>query len=199
MKRIKLFEEFIDERSGEIFSPPRKKWLKINPKRHPELSNEFYELIKIAYSTIGGHKKVTTPSDVFKDPEWNYWEGVDIHDSPDFDVIIWGKKTKYGIKFSGVGHDGKKDSKKFYLNHKISDLNKNGFFGEVSDKLAAILIGKHNVPVVNSEADVEKVLGKNITWHGKHPTDPSMPGDGWYTRTLGGKPHTKILVGKPKV
>ena len=200
MKSIKTFEQFIlEESSGNILKPKRNEWVKINPRKYPELADEFYDLIKTAYSSIGGHAKISTPSDVFKDPDWTYWMGVDIHKSPDVDVIIWGQNTKYGIKFSGVGHDGSKIAKKKYLNDRVTDLNKKGFFGEISGKLAEILIGRYNVPVVSNEADVERVLGKDITWHGKHPTDLNMPGNGWYTRMLGGKPHEKILVGKPKI
>lgn len=200
MKYIKTLNNFLLEKtSGEVLNPRRNQWVKINPNKHPELADEFYELIKTAYSEIGGHAKINTPADVFSDSDWDYWSGVDIHDSPDLDVIIWGKRTKYGIKFSGVGHDGKKNSKKKYLNHKIADLNKRGFFGEISGKLSDILIGTHNVPVVNNKDVVEKILGKNIEWHGKHPYDSTKPGDGWYTRYLGGRPHEKILVGKPKI
>ena len=193
------FNEFINEGSGEVLHPPKGKWIQIDPRKHKELSDEFYDLISTAYHEIGGHSKIKTPEDVFADPDWNYWIGVDIHNSPDLDVIIWGQKTKYGIKFSGVGHDGEKDSKKKYLDHKIADLNKPGFYGEISGKLADILIGKHKLPVVNDREEVEKVLGRKVDWHGKNPEDPNAPGDGWYTRMLGGHPHAKILVGKPKV
>lgn len=193
------FKEFINEGSGDILQPPKGKWIQIDPRKHKELSGEFYDLIQTAYHEIGGHSKIKSQEDVFSDPDWNYWLGIDIHNSPDLDVIIWGQKTKYGIKFSGVGHDGEKDSKKKYLDHKIADLNKPGFYGEISGKLADILIGKHALPVVNDRAEVEKVLGKKVDWHGKNPEDPNAPGDGWYTRILGGHSHAKILVGKPKV
>ena len=35
------------------------------------------------------------------------------------------------------------------------------------------------------------------TWHGAHPTDPSKKGNGWYTRTIGGKKLTKTIAGIP--
>ncbi len=58
---------------------------------------------------------------------------------------------------------------------------------------------KYGVPVVRDEAEVEAAIGgKNIEWHGKHPKDNTIPGDGWYTRTIGGGKNTKILVGRPK-
>jgi len=211
MKRLKSFNEFIFEaapaykqkysaKNAKKLGIKRGKWVKVDPNKHPKLSNEFFDLISIAYSTIGGHVKIQKPKDVFKDRDWTYWEGIDIHDSPDFDIIIWGQSTKYGIKFSGVGHDGKRDSKKTYLKHKVDDFSTMGFYGEVSGKLAAILLNKYKLHHVRDEEKVKKILkGKNITWHGKHPTDPSMGGEGWYSRKLGGKMHAKIIVGNPTI
>lgn len=200
MGHILSFSEFVNEKnSGEVLKPKRGDWVKIDPKKHKELDDEFYDLIQTAYAAIGGHAKINKPEDVFKDKDWNYWQGSDIHNSPDLDIIIWGQKTKYGIKFSGVGHDGSKDAKKTYLNSRMKQLHQPGFYGEISGKLADILIGDKGVPTVDNEADVEKVLGKKVEWSGEHPTDPNMPGKGWYTRTIGGKKHPKILVGKPKI
>ena len=73
--------------SGEIYHPKRNKPMIINPREHPELANEFFNLISIAYSSIGGHVYVKSPEDVFSDPAWNWWQGEDIHGSPDFDLI----------------------------------------------------------------------------------------------------------------
>lgn len=198
MKHIPSFKEFVFEStSGEILNPPNGRWIKIDPKKHKELSDEFFNLIHTAYQEIGGHAKITKPNDVFSDPDWTYWSGVDIHGSPDLDVIVWGQNTKYGIKFSGVGHDGEKDSKKEYLNRRMSDLHKIGYYGEISGKLSEILIGKHKVPTVDDQAEVEKVIGKNVKWYGKSPE--GLPGNGWYSRNIGGHEHLKILVGRPRI
>ena len=209
MKHIIALDTFITEHfhkqeypdvSGELLKPKRGKWTKIDPKQHPELAGEFFDLIKTAYSSLGGHAKINQPSDVFADPDWNFWQGVDLHGSPDLDVIIWGQNTKYGLKFSGVGHDGEKTSTKAYLDHKGRDLLKPGKYGEVSGKLADIMLGKYKVPSVDNEEEVKKLLGgKDIEWHGEHPVDKNKPGKGWYTRNLGGNKHTKIILGKPKI
>jgi hypothetical protein len=198
--RIKLFEEFINENSGEVLKTKKGKWTKIDPRKHADLSGEFFDLISIAYSTLGGHAKVKSPEDVFADKNWTFWQGVDLHGSPDLDLIIWGQNTKYGVKFSGVGHDGEKDSTREYLSHKSDILKKPGYYGEVSGKLADIMMDKFKVPSVDSQEDVEELLkGKAIEWHGENPTDPSRSGKGWYTRVLGGVSHTKIMIGKPKI
>lgn len=198
MQKVLDFEQFLIEKSGQVLNTKRNEWVKINPKDHAELADEFFDLIQTAYSEIGGHAKIKTPDDVFADPDWTYWKGVDLHGDPDVDLIIMGAKTKYGLKYTGVGHDGTATSKKEYINGRASDLKKKGYFAEVSGKLASILIKKYNVPIVDKKEDVEKVLGKNIEWKGK-PSESDTPGDGWYTRSIGGKKHEKILVGRPNI
>lgn len=189
----------LDERSGELFHPPKKSWVQVDKDKYKEeLEDEFYQLISKAYEPIGGHSKVKKPGDVFKDPDWTFWKGMDIHGSPDFDLIVWGKKTKYGIKYSGVGHDGEKETKREYLRQRAVDLHKHGYYIEVSGKLAEILINKYNVPTVDNREDVDELLPKEFKWHGDHPNGESS-GHGWYTRMIGGEPHTKIILGRPKV
>jgi hypothetical protein len=190
---------FSEAVSGEVFNPKRNKPVVFDPKKHPELSDEFFDLIGTAYAEIGGHAKVKTPDDVFADPDWDWWEGTDLHGTPDFDLIMFGSKTKYGVKFSGVGHDGSREAKQAYLKSRAQDLVKPGYYIEVSGKLAEILISKYGCPTVEDQKDVEKVLGRKLDWKGKCPDDPNMPGNGWYVREIGGHPHAKILLGRPKV
>jgi hypothetical protein len=199
MKNLLTYTEFLLEKSGEIFKPKRGKPVQFDPTKHPELKDEFFNLITIAYSAIGGHAKVKSPDDVFSDPDWNWWEGVDIHGTEDFDLIMFGSKTRFGVKFAGVGHDGSKQAKREYIKSRAEDLMKPGFYIEVSGKLAEILINDYRCPQVTAEEDVERVLGKVVDWKGKCPDDPNMPGEGWYIRKIGGHPHAKIMLGKPKV
>ena len=197
MKQVKLFEQFLEERtSGEIFNPKRNKIINFDPKKYPELSGEFFDLISTAYAEIGGHAKIKSPDDVFTDPDWNYWEGVDLHGTADFDMVMFGKKTKYGVKYSGVGHDGTKDAKRAYISARGKELNKLGFYIEVSGKIADILMNSYNVPVVSDRVTVEKVLGKQVDWIG---VKDGKQGAGWYSRTIGGESHDKVLLGRPKI
>ena len=194
---IRNFDDFINERtSGEIFKPKRGNIVKFNHKKYPELAGEFFDLISTAYAEIGGHVKIKTADDVFSDPDWNYWEGLDIHGSEDFDMVMFGKNTRFGIKYSGVGHDGSKDAKRAYIETRGKELKKLGFYIEVSGKIAEILINKYDVPVVTDQDEVEKVLGKNIKWLGKKA---GVSGAGWYSRKLGGSMHDKILLGRPRI
>lgn len=196
MKMLPTFEQWILESTGDIYKPRRGKPVMINPKEHPEIADEFFDLISIAYAEIGGHAKIKSPDDVFADPDWTYWEATDIHGTPDFDIVMFGSHTRYGVKFSGVGHDGQRDSKKFYLDAKAKDLMKPGYYIEVSGKLAEILILKYKIPTVEHEEDVKTVLAKPIKWIG---TSDDLPGSGWYERSIGGHMYKKIMIGKPKI
>jgi hypothetical protein len=200
MRKIYTYQEWLQEAtSAEIFNPKRNRPISFDGQKHPELANEFFALISTAYEEIGGHAKIKSPGDVFADPNWNFWEGVDIHGDENFDIILFGQKTKYGIKFSGVGHDGTSQAKREYIARQSDDLHKPGFYAEFSGKIASILIGKYNCPIINSQEEVERVLGKPVTWVGENPSDKSAPGNSWYIRNIGGHDHAKIMLGKPKV
>ena len=201
MINLKTYEEFVvnELRSGELFNPKRNKPTQFDYKKHPELASEMFDLIQTAYAEIGGHSKVKSPDDVFADPDWNFWEGIDIHGTEDFDVVMFGSKTNYGIKYAGVGHDGTRDAKLAYLNSRGKDLKNLGFYVEVSGKVADILIKKYGVPVVNDKDIIGKVLGKPIDYKGENPDDSNAAGDGWYIRTIAGHSHTKIMLGRPKI
>jgi hypothetical protein len=200
-----LYEKYSGDHAKELGIENKEEWAQIDPTEHPELSGEFFDLIKTAYKEIGGHLKVQTPADVFKNKKWTYWKAVDLHDDPDIDLVIFGKETKFGIKSVGVGHDGKKDSKKEFLDSKAQDLSTMGFYSELSGKLSEIMLKKYKVPHVRDEEKVREILGKkhgpNIKWHGKHPHQgpSSIPGDGWYSRKIAGKWHAKIMLGNPTI
>jgi hypothetical protein len=66
-------------------------------------------LIANAYGNIGGNAELNSPNSIISS-DLNFWQGEDIHNSPDFDLIVFGKKTKYGLKITGVGHDGTKSA-----------------------------------------------------------------------------------------
>jgi len=199
MKDLTTYYEFLNEKSSaELFKPSRSKPMQFDKNKDPEIAQEIFDLIQIAYAPIGGHVKVKSPNDIASNDKWDFWEGIDIHGDANFDIVMFGQKTKYGIKFSGVGHDGEKDSKRKYIDESGKDLKKPGYYIEVSGKIAEILIKKHNVPVVTDQATVEKVLGKKLNWQGKNSEDDNASGEGWYIRTLGGHDHQKILLGRPK-
>lgn len=190
------FEYLNEKTSGEIFDPTRNKPVvfDIHDVHDSEFTEEMFNLINVAYSSIGGHLKIKTFQDLVSNPNWNFWQGVDIHDTNDFDLILFGKKTKYGLKFIGMGHDGQQDSKSAVLNLQSDSLHKLGFYLEVCGKLAEILIKKYNAPIVEDPEVVKKVLGKDIEWKG---TVPGHSGNGWYSRQIADDMHDKIMLGRP--
>jgi hypothetical protein len=193
---IKKYLEFLTHKySGEIFKPKRDEYEVLDQevlKKHPELSDEFFDLIKIAYYSIGGNAKIKSPDDLFNDPNINYWGGIDLHDTSDYDIIVFGKKTKFGIKIAAGGHDGEVDSKRRYLEEFNKKINSYGFYTEVSDKFGKFIMKYLKVPLITSQEEVEKVLNKKVNWIGEYDGH-----DGWYERKIGDVLHKKFLIGNP--
>ena len=181
---------------------PKNKYIQVTDRAElKSIQDKLFDLIQTAYSSIGGHVKFKSPSDVM-DPELTYWKVADVDDDPDLDVTTFGKDTKYGIKHTGLGHDGERANIKNLLTHKSSMLKSPGNYVEVSGPAFDSFVGKGGVPTVDDEETVMDILGprraSETTWHGAHPTDPSKAGNGWYTRMIGGGEHTKIMAGIPK-
>lgn len=189
----------LNEGSGEIFKPQRGEQIEFDIHNYPELAEEFYDLIAIAYQELGGFAKISKPSDILNDPDWNYWGGIDIHKSPDFDIIFFGKRTKFGMKYVGVGHDGSREAKGTFLNKQSITLQKLGYYVEVSGKIANILIKKYNAPIVTNQKDVEKVLGIPVEWIGQNNDDLDSVGNSWYRRKIGASYYNKIMLGRPNI
>ena len=56
---MKDFVSWLNEQSsGEVFKPRRNKPTQFDINKHPELADEFYDLIATAYAEIGGHAKI---------------------------------------------------------------------------------------------------------------------------------------------
>ena len=177
---------------------PKNKYVQVTDKAElKSLQDRLFDLIQTAYSSIGGHVKFKSPSDVL-DPELTYWKVADVDDDPEIDVTTFGKNTRYGVKHTGLGHDGERANIKNLLTHKSKLLNSPGNYVEVSGPAFDSFVGKGGAPTIDDEETVRSILaGKELEWHGKHPTDPSKKGEGWYTRVIGGGKHTKIMAGIP--
>ena len=178
---------------------PKNKYVQVTDKTELKaLQDRLFDLIQTAYSSIGGHVKFKSPSDVL-DPELTYWKVADVDDDPEIDVTTFGKNTRYGVKHTGLGHDGERANIKNLLIHKSKLLNSPGNYVEVSGPAFNSFVGKGGAPTIDDEETVRNILaGKELEWHGKHPTDPGKKGEGWYTRVIGGGKHTKIMAGIPK-
>jgi len=177
---------------------PKNKYIEPSNSEKDELKQTLFNLIQTAYAPIGGHLKFKSPDDI-KDPDLKYWKMADIDADPEIDVVYFGKKTPFGIKHTGIGHDGEKPNIKNLLIKKSAELKRPGNYVEVSGGAFDSFVKKGNVPTIDDEETIKKVLGSRraaeTTFHGKHPKG-NKPGNGWYTRKIGGKEVTKTLIGK---
>lgn len=180
---------------------PKGEYVAPTPKDVDEYKEVLFKLISNAYAPIGGHLKYKKPEDI-KDPDLKYWEVADIDSDPEIDVVYFGKKTPFGVKHTGMGHDGQKSNIKNLLTKRTAELKTAGNYVEISGGAFDAFVGYGKAPIVNDEEVVRAVLGpkrsKETTWNGKHPKN-SKPGDGWYTRMIGNKEVTKVMVGKPNI
>ena len=188
--------KFITKLIKEDF--PKNKYIEPTTSDKEKLKQTLFDLIQTAYAPIGGHLKFQSPDDI-KDPDLKYWKMADIDADPEIDVVYFGKKTPFGVKHTGIGHDGEKANIKKLLIKKSAELKKPGNYVEVSKGAFDSFVGKGNVPIIDDEETVRKVLGQRrsdqTTWHGKHPKG-KKPGNGWYTRKIGGREVDKTMIGK---
>lgn len=157
------------------------------------ICDDVQDIVTSAYAKIGGHAKATSAAALAD--EYPDWFVADTDAEPDVDVFIGGSPRAGKEKLGVSGSDGSPESKQFLLNLKKRLLT-HGWWAEVSGATAHIAINKQNIPFVSSERKVRSLLpDKDITWYGEHP-DGLFPGtDGWYSRSIGGQQHTKIIVG----
>ena len=179
---------------------PKNKYIEPSSSELDINKEQLFNLIQTAYAPIGGHLKFKSPDDI-KDPDLKFWKMADIDADPDIDVVYFGKKTPFGVKHTGMGHDGDKANVKKLLIKKSAELKTPGNYVEVSKGAFDSFVGKGNVPIIDDEETVRKVLGDRrsdqMTWYGKHPKG-KKPGNGWYTRKIGGREVDKTMIGNPK-
>ena len=181
-----LFEDF-----------PKGKYVPLEGDELKQVKQDLFDLIQNAYKDIGGHLKFKSPDDVL-DPDTNFWKAADLDDDPELDVVYFGKKTPFGTKHTGIGHDGERANIKNLLIKKSSELKSPGNYVEISGAAFDSFVNKGGVPVIDDEEKVRAILGPKrsaeLEWHGKHPKG-TKPGNGWYTRTIGGQKTTKTMAG----
>ena len=201
----------IYEKKWSDFNAPKGKVIDLSPAdfkdRAPEgvrdLDDEIFDLIQNAYSDVElepgqyGNAKVRSPSDL--PAGYSVMYAADLDDDPDPDYFRGGKIRGGRYKLGIVGHDGTQAAIQKYL-ETTAEMLKSGAMAEMSGKIAHIMITRHGVPAVTSKEEVESLLGKPVQWIGPHPEEKyaSRYGpeyDGWYSRSIGGGDHMKILLG----
>ena len=177
-----------------------------DPEGVRDLDDEIFDLVRIAYNDVplGGGKfgnvKIQSPSDL--PGAYTMMKAVDIDADPEPDVFRGGKIRNGRYKLGVVGHDGSRAAVQSYLQD-TADALRAGAIAEMSGKIATIMITRHGIPAITDQAQVEALLGKKVSWVGRHPQEKWAerygPGyEGWYTRGISGAvpgDHIKILMG----
>jgi hypothetical protein len=152
MKYIKYFEYYT---FNDIYKK-KNRWIQLlNDNKLDEIKDNLFILVNNAYSKLGGNKVIKSPEDIFKR---NYWEAIDIDQDPDADALIFGRKTNFGIKITGIGHDGNKSSKKKLIEKLYNQLKKRGYYMEASGKVKEKL-DELDTPYIKNKNDIEKIIG----------------------------------------
>lgn len=179
---IKL-KSLIPESYSDQFT--KNTWVNLPRKAVEDYADDIADLIASAYAGKGGNFEIKTGGDV-RASDLNFWVSNDIDADPDMDVVVGGKQTPAGIKMTAMGQDGSPSAKKSGVTHMIKLMKMRGFYAEMDKDLAT----KLSLPYIKDEADIRKVLNKDL----------KMNPDGSYDRKLTGGPvKTKVLVGIPKV
>ena len=176
------------------------------------LNDEIFDLIQTAYKDVeltpaDGETSATYGNIKVPDPsalpgKYTIMKAADIDEDPEPDYFRGGKMRNGRFKLGIVGHDGSEAAISRYLEETAEDLNAGGI-GEMSGKIAHIMITRHGIPAVPTKEAVEAALGKQVDWVGRHP-DPKYADrygpdyEAWYCRGISGTcggDHMKILLG----
>jgi len=204
---LENWREYLKEERWEDLDIPKGQWADLDPadikaSQSPlnvDLSDQLYDLIQIAYEPIGGNYDYKNSGELPGDED--RWMAIDIDDDPEPDAMRAGKTKDAGVKMSIAGHDGTKAAKDAYIDKTADLLFRQGYYAEMSKKIAHIMIKYYDVPAVEDPEKVQSVLGnpKPIKWIGAHPEGKYPNVNGWYTRDIAGnKDVLKIMLGNPK-
>ena len=173
---------------------PKGEYVPLSGEELEQAKGELFDLVQTAYAPIGGHLKINSPNDIMA-PDISFWMAADIDDDPELDVTYFGKNTSFGVKHTGMGHDGKRPHIKHVLIRKTKELKSPGNYVEVSGDAYRVFHERGGVPIIDDEEKVRAILGgKDITWYGAHPQN-KKPGNGWYSRKIGGKDVLRTMIG----
>ena len=207
---LKEFVRTICEKKWADFEAPKGQVIALTPADFEDddpderdLNDEIFDLIQNAYSDVElepgkfGNAKVQSPKDL--PAGYTTMQAADLDGDLDPDFFRGSKQRGGRIKLGIVGHDGSPAAIQKYLEDTAEQL-KSGGIAEMSGKIAHIMITRHGVPAVTTHKEVESMLGKPVQWIGRHPEEKYANRygenyDGWYSRSIGGGDHMKILLG----
>lgn len=172
MRKILTYKMFEEYNFIPDIAKNKKFWYLIDTKEILKISDNIIDLIGIAYKNTTHGSFVNSEEDMLRSTDWYV---IDVDNDPDADAVVFGRKTEFGLKIQGFGHDGGKDAKKVVLNKLYSLLNRDGYWIEASDKVEEILY-KNNVPYLSDNEEVSRIFpNSNVKMDGNK---------GRYTRTI---------------
>jgi len=199
----KNWKDFLSEgKSFADFGKGKNQWTEIpvtdlRDNENIDLSLELYDLIATAYANMKppGHFDFKSPEDI--PGSHDIWSAVDVDGDETPDALRVGKNKPSGKKLTASGHDGSRAGKDAYVAKTAEMLQTRGYYAEMSKGIAHLMIKYYQVPHVENEETVRKVLGKEIQWIGPHPDGKYPEYNGWYVRDISGHKELKIMLGTP--
>ncbi len=121
------------------------------------IRQNIFNLVDFAYrkNLKEPHVGLKSKDDVLS-LNYDYWEAIDIDNRPDADAVIFGKKV-YGVKISGIGHNGNIIAIHYLIDELSRILKKQGYWIEASKKVASILKSQ-NVLVYSNREKIQKMF-----------------------------------------
>ena len=188
--RIVSFKDFLVEANRGL-TVKKNEWATLSIQQvrdNTDVRHDIFNIISAAYAPLGGHPDFPNADSVPADN--NITNVIDTDPQDDVDAAVLSKTTPFGKKITTIASDGGAEAKREVLKKAVDILNTPGSYVEASGKIFDILVAR-GAPVVKDEATVRHVLqGKKIQWQGD---------DGSYSRKIGGKTHTKKMLGNPRV
>lgn len=191
IKKFNEYNKFKYQIDDDIsFNPDivkkKKTWYILDTNKILKVSDNIIDLIQIAYKGTELGSYINNKSDLMRSTKWIT---IDWDEYPDADAVIFGRKTPFGLKIQGIGHDGEPKSKELIIKKLIKILQTAGYWIEASDKLEHVLY-KNDVPYISSEKIAHLIFPNSKL---------NMIGDrGKYYRTLeSGKIIKETIFGNP--
>jgi len=184
---IKFLDILREETFNQLYDK-KNRWIQmLDAGQRKEIADNLFVLVQNSYAPLGGHPSVPNVDSVFN-PRLYYWEAIDHDIDPEADSVLFGRKSPFGIKISGIGHDNQRESKKELIQKLSNQLKKKGYWIEASDRLGDILYGM-GTPYIDNQEQVEKIFNQEVEW---------LDNKGEYKREVSsGNFHVETVFGNP--
>ena len=192
------WRKYLNEQNSKLGS--KNQYVDVDSKSQlgSKVEDDVVELVKTAYQKIGGFPSLETTSGL-KNSMTNYYL-MDFDDDPEPDVGMLYYDAGDNKKASAVVHDGSKEARKIAPATMKNLLSKPGYWVEVSDAPAHILINKMGMKPITDPELVKYIVnfgGKRDTeleWLGDTDTN-KIGGSGWDKRKNKNGTIIKTIIG----